>query len=447
MSATLYQFADRKSKSQIFLDRYQYLLSVAATFIFFSDLPDYLFSAQIIPANPLTWLYGFSFLALPFVKKIATIPKSVIIWIFLYVAISVLSLATISSDEVSLKEFRARILSVLFIGMLYIIYEQKSLKHVKYIMVAVVLMSVGTIFFELLNPKFFSELNTGRPAGFYINPNRAGCALVLGLIFTIDIIKKQFRWLYVLTIGLAIVATFSRGALLSWTICALVLTTARVLSDKRRTIIGAAFMLVLFLTLSNPFKIIADHFQGGTDGAYFDILDRLEQFQNPSLNDDSSLERKAVVGYAWMMFGKQPFWGNGLGSTNKWTVSDVSTHNMYLYFMADHGIIGVIFLPGAVLAMVWRNRGQPSAQILCFGIFVSLWGIFSHNVLEERYVLITFGLLAAMNTNQKWYLKYSNNNFQAAQAPENARPILPPARKQRAIGSMTNRPTLPPNRK
>jgi hypothetical protein len=444
MSNTLLQFTARKSKLQVFLDRYQYLLSIAATFLFYSDLSDYLSVAKILPINSLNWIIIFGILSLPFIKKIATIPKPLMIWMLLYILLSLLSFATVSSDEVSTQDLRNRMLSVIFVCLIYIIYEQKSLKQVKYAIVAVVIMTVANNFYELLNPRFFSELNSGRPAGFYINPNKAGCSLVLGLIFTIDAIEKKYRWLYMLFVGCGILTTFSRGSILGWTICALILTMARVLSDKRSTVIFSAFALVLFLTLSNPLQTLSGYFQGG-DGAYFDVLDRLEQFQNPSLEDDSSSERKAVAGYGWLMFGKHPFWGNGLGSTNKWTVSEVSTHNMYLYFMADHGIIGSIILPGAIFAVVWRNRGKPKSQILCFAIFMSLWGIFSHNVLEERYILLTFGLLAGLNTNQKWYLKYSHDNFQAAPIPENSRLILPPARQQRAIGSKIHR--IPPNQK
>jgi O-Antigen ligase len=447
MSSTLFQFAAPKSKLQKFLDRYQYFLSIVATFLFFSDIPDYLFTASLTSVLPAVWVWGFVFLSLPFIKKLATIPKPLMIWMGIYITISVLSLATISSDDAAMKEFRLRMSSMVFICLMYVIYEQRSLKQVKYAILAVVFMSIATDFYELVVPKFFSELNTGRPAGFYINPNKAGCALVLGTIFTIDLIKKPYRWLYLILVFSGIAATFSRGSLLGWTLCAFFLTLAKFLSEKRRTVFISVLSLVLILALVNPIKAISDYF-GGTDGASWDVLDRLEQFQNPSLEDDSAKERKAVVGFAWVLFGNHPFWGNGLASTYKWTVSEVSTHNMYLFYMADHGILGAIILPGAIFAVVWRNKGQPNVQLLCFAVFMSLWGIFSHNVLEERYILSTFALMAALNTNQKWYLKYANNtNLKALPPAASSRPILPPARNQQAIGSAHNPRILPPRRK
>jgi O-antigen ligase len=443
MSITLFQFKSKQNKTQIFLDQYQYILSIVATFLFFSDLPDYLFTAGILPVLPLVWIWAFVFLAIPFLPKIKTIPKPLVLWMLFYALISMLSMATINGDEVAMKEFKLRITSIMFICLMYILYEQKNLKHIKYAIIAVVIMSVATDFYELAVPKFFSELNTGRPAGFYINPNKAGCALVLGLIFTIDVIKKQYRWFYMFFVLAGIGATFSRGSILGWLLCTLFLTIAKVLSERRRTVVASVFVVVIALALINPIKLISDYF-GASDGASWDVLDRLEQFQNPSLEDDSAKERKAVVGYALIMFSNHPYWGNGLASTHKWTVSDVSTHNQYLFYMADHGILGILFLPGAILAVIWKNKGQATVQIVCFAVFMSLWGVFSHNILEERYILSMFALLAAMNTSEKWYLKYSADNFRMAQAPVNGRMILPPARNIRAIGSTPNQRLLPP---
>ncbi len=448
MSTTLLQFTAPKNKIQVFLDRYQYILSIVMTFLFFSNLPDYLHNTNILPVLPLTWIWIFAALALPFAKKIVTIPKPLLIWMGAYILISVLSLITLSSDEASMREFRTRLLSLLFICIVYVVYDQKSLQHIKYVILAVVLMSIANNFYELLNPRVFTELNIGRPAGFYVNPNAAGCGLICGLIFSIDIVKKQYRWLYLLVVFGGVIATFSRGAIIGWILCALFLTIAKVLSDRRRTVILSLFSLILLLALANPLKTISDYFGSG-ENASLDIVERLEQFQNPAtVEDDSARERKAVAGFAWVMFGERPFWGHGLASTQKWTVSEVSTHNMYLAHLADHGIVGLIILPGLVGALVWRNHGQTNVQMICFAVFISLWGIFSHNVLEERYLLLIFGFLAALNNNQKWYLKYSNDhNFQVAQPPTDGRLILPPPRKQQAIGSMFERRILPPPQK
>ncbi len=433
MSFNLSQFAQPKSKIEIFLDRYQYLLSIVATFVFFSESYTYALDAGILPINALTWIGIFGVLSLPFVKKLATMPKPLVIAMGIYLLVSIVSVATVSADLMSIEELRKRLLSVLFICMMYIIYQQKSLTQVKYALLVVVLLSIGNNFYELLNPGAFGLINSGRPAGFYLNPNKTACALILGMLFTIDIIKKPYRWLYVLLVGSGLLITFTRGGIIGWIVCVAILIASRMLSDKRRIILLPTIVLFTFLVIANPLKLLGGYFEGGMDSSYSNVVSRLEQFQTPSLEDESARDRSSVAKYAWKMFGERPFWGHGLSSTNKWTVADISTHNMYLYYMADHGVIGLMFLPGAIFAVIYQNRGEDERIILCFGIFIALWGLFSHNVLEEKYILLPFALLAAMKTNHDWYLKYATGKFQLALAPARAQFLLPPARTKQVL--------------
>ncbi len=360
-------------------------------------------------------------------------PRPLVIAMSIYLVVSIVSLATVSADAASIEELRKRVLSVLFVCMMYVIYQQKSLTQVKYALLAVVLLSIGNNFYELLNPGAFGLVNSGRPAGFYLNPNKTACALVLGMLFTIDIIKKPHRWLYTLLVGMGVFTTFARGGIMGWIVCVAILIASRVISDKRRTVLLPMLVLFTFLVIANPLKLLGGYFEGGMDSSYSNVVSRLEQFQTPSLEDESARDRSSVAKYAWKMFGDRPFWGHGLSSTNKWTVADISTHNMYLYYMVDHGVIGLMFLPGAVFAVIYRNRGEDERIVLCFGIFISLWGLFSHNVLEEKYILLPFALLAAMNTNQSWYRKYATGKFQLALPPARAQLLLPPARTQTVL--------------
>jgi O-antigen ligase len=434
MPSKLYeQFVEPRSKIKVFADRYQYILSIVVTFLFFSDLPDYLFVAPLVPIVPLVWIGVVAVLSIPFLKKAANIPRPVVAWMLFYVLISLLSVMTVSADEISMTDFRSKVLSVLFIVMMYAIYQQKSIIQVKYTILAVMLMSVANNIFELLNPKVFTEANVGRPAGFYVDPNKTGCALMLAMLLSLTIIKKPYRWISILIAGVGIMATFSRGAILGWVICTVILVIGRVICEQRRKIILPAVILVFLLISLNPLRLLTDYFKGDPSGANWDIVNRLEEFQNPSLSEDSAMERQAVAAGGWIAFGKRPFWGNGLASTRKWTVSEVSTHNMYLYYMADNGILGVLFLPGAIFAVVYRNRGEQRTILICFAIFLSLWGLFSHEVLAERYTLSSLALIAAMNTNQKWYLKHTNRNFQMTPSMSPTSLFLPPARNQKII--------------
>jgi O-Antigen ligase len=425
------QFAEPRNKTKIFLDRYQYVLSIITAFLFFSDFPDWLLAAPIVPINPLSWIMVFAVLAIPFYKKLANLPKPLLAWMLFYVGIALLSLMTVSADEISFTDFRSKVLSVLFIALMYSIFQQRSINQVKCTILFVLFMSVCNNMMELLNPRMFSESNVGRPAGFYIDPNKTGCALMLMMLLSVNIVKKPYRWIILLVAGIGIMATFSRGAIIGWVICTLLLIIGRVVCEQRRKVIVPIVIFIMLLASLNPLQALTDYFKGDPTGANWDIVNRLEEFQNPSLKEDSAMERQAVAAGGWMLFGNHPFWGNGLASTRKWMVSEVSTHNMYLYYMADHGILGVLFLPGAIFAVVYRNRGEEQTILICFAVFLSLWGLFSHEVLAERYTLSSFALIAAMNTNQKWYLKFTNRNFNMAPSPSIAPAFLPPVRNKK----------------
>jgi O-Antigen ligase len=453
MSARLLeQFIAPRTSIQIAIDKYQYFISIIATFLFFSHLPDYLYTAPILPILPLAWIGLIAVLSIPFIKKAGNLPKPLAIWMIFYLVISLLSLMTVSGDELSFTDFRAKALSVLFIILMYAIFQQRSVAHIKYTIIFVVLMSVMNNMLELFSPRMFSELNVGRPAGFYIDPNQTGCALMLGMLMSITAIKKQYRWMLILVTGIGVMATFSRGAIIGWVICTILLIFGRVLSDQRRKILVPTVLLIIFLVSINPLKTLSEFFKGDTSGANWDIVNRLEEFQNPASSEDSAMVRQAVAGGAALMFSQHPFWGNGLASTRKWMVADVSTHNMYLYFMADNGILGILFLPGAIFAVVYRNKGEQRTILLCFAVFVSLWGLFSHEVLAERYTLSSFAFLAAMNTNQQWYLKYANRNPQLG-SRRRSQLLLPPSRQPSQLllppgsSKKTAQLLLPPARK
>jgi O-antigen ligase len=222
-------------------------------------------------------------------------------------------------------------------------------------------------------------------------------------------------------------ATFSRGAILGWLICAIFMISGKVLAEQRRKIVLPLILLTIFLVSINPLKTLADYFKTDTSGANWDIVNRLEEFQNPSMSEDSAMSRQSVAAAGWLLFSNKPFWGNGLASTRKWSF-DISTHNMYIYYMADNGILGALFLPGAILAVVYRNKGEQMTILLCFGTFMTLWGLFSHEVLAERYILTSFAFLAAMNTNEQWYLKYTNR-FRLPGRSTPPQLLLPPSRQ------------------
>jgi O-antigen ligase len=75
---------------------------------------------------------------------------------------------------------------------------------------------------------------------------------------------------------------------------------------------------------------------------------------------------------------------------------DVGTHNIYLALLVDHGVIGFLIIPFLLLSILWGLNRKTIDLALPWLMFMVVWGFFSHNVLEERYILIAVALIASM---------------------------------------------------
>ena len=113
-----------------------------------------------------------------------------------------------------------------------------------------------------------------------------------------------------------------------------------------------------------------------------------------AIPDESLLERARVAEKALELFEDNIVFGGGLGSTETWSES-TSTHNMYLYFMADYGLIGVFVYPLLIYIVVVGRDRSAKPYAIAFGCFAAVWGLFSHNIVGELYSLLSFALVAA----------------------------------------------------
>ena len=78
-----------------------------------------------------------------------------------------------------------------------------------------------TVIVDFLHPGVFYPLGTegtvlGRAAATFINPNRAGEAMLLTFLLAIPVLRPRYRALLLLLVGVGVILTFSRGAILGW---------------------------------------------------------------------------------------------------------------------------------------------------------------------------------------------------------------------------------------
>ncbi|MBD2614924.1 MAG: O-antigen ligase family protein [Nostoc sp. ZfuVER08] len=381
---------------------YQCALAIAAIFAFFTDINSYLYTSGIVSQPPLFWILGFAVASIPLIfSRDKYIPTSVILWCFGFIFVSLLWFVLFpGSGELAFEELRKRLLAVIFLIAMAFIFSRNPTIHylTRWAIFLAVLITVFNSIYEFFNPAAFNALgNGGRVTGFYLNPNSNGCALILGMIFSVSILQPIYRLPFVYLVGIGVFLTFSRGAILGWLITVIIFTVAGVLH----------FNKILYWILGIGTFIISLGSQWWQEllqnlDLNANSLERIAWFQNISTSDseDSADSRLEVAQLAWQMFMKHPFLGNGIGSTLTWNV-EISTHNIYLYYMADHGIIGVLILPVLVYGAIRHARGETKYIGLAFAVFILLWGLFSHNVLEERYILILFSLMAGMTEGSK----------------------------------------------
>jgi O-antigen ligase len=409
-----------KNRSKSFLLYCQSILAVGAVFIFFTFFDVYFWeSSKILPPVAFINIYGAATVLLLFIARRAKIsykiPGELIWWCAGYSAISLFAFLLLLSlpsypGEAGFQQLRTRILSEFFLLTMFLIFSKyrqvQNLTRIA-ICLAVVLAVVNNVL-EFSDPLIFGVFNTsGRAAGLYVNPNITGCALILGMIFGISILPQRLRILYSIVVLIGVFMTFSRGAIFGWFLVMGIFLKTNIVPRKQLFIWVISIIGILFLfgpLLGSIFNLDELQKSGLVTANFDNIRERLEWFQNPK-QEESADARLEVVAIAWKMFGDHPLFGNGLASTDNLNNLGISTHNMYLLYVADHGILGILILPTLVYAVTRKARGESRYIGWAFSAFILLWGCFSHNILEERYILMCFSLMAAMNRSSRLKLK------------------------------------------
>ena len=388
------------------------LIIVAAGVLFFySNIPSYLgILNKITISNPVYWFRLFATLMLvaflPPLFARGKMPRvfftnPVFFWLVFYIIVLILWFIPTASSSVVDRIFQLRIISLSMIAVYLFAFSQGKYVQIwaRRMILISILLAVAFNIWEVVHPSSFTPITffsatPGRSAGLYINPNGAGAALVLGMILTITLIPIRYRLWFIFYILIGVLLTFSRSMSLGWLIAVAMMWQQKIIKLSNFVLLATIFPLLIYSFLPDILYYINIHY-----GIFAEegIYQRMSWFAHPLFDVDlSEIERKYVANLSWQMFLDKPLLGNGIGSTDLWT-EQVSTHNMYLYFMADYGIIGVFIYPLFVLAAVWRARNDVRKVAVSFAIFALFWGFFSHNIVDAYFSLIAFALMAAMS--------------------------------------------------
>jgi hypothetical protein len=376
------------------------LLSITAAAVFFGNLPQFFYEEALqFGIVPKHWVLGFALLSVPlFIWEMVDWKLEewpILVWCFGYILISIASFFMGDVDsETAWHEIRLRFQQViLIVSLVLTVSDRTAVLWVR--RTAAICCSVGAILniYEFFYPMTFS-LVEGRSSGLYQNPNQAAIGLLLGMAMSVTVIPPGYRSPFVLLASLGILTTMSRGGILTLLLVLSFFLVARLINVKRTAVmvlIGTAIIGTLFLPEAAFYK---------------NVEKRIDWFLNPSIQSssysDESNGRLEAALVAWNIFAEFPVLGHGVGThwgltgAGEEKLAQVGAHNMYLAYMVDHGVLGALIFPLAVLAALWRAQGEARRLGIVFAIILFGNGFFSHTLLSDTYALSYIALMSVM---------------------------------------------------
>lgn len=384
------------------LHLYTPLLAIAAVGVFFSNLPLYLFDSGLLNVPPLWWiaaLGAFAALLLPQYAHRLEIPVGPLVyWCLFYLAISFAWFAADPASEAAGIELRRRLVAIGYLGIVWLVLQQPgALTVARWATLAATLLGVAMNLYEFFHPGTFSVV-TGRAAGLYLNPNISGAALVLGMLVSSRLLPPALQVGTVLLIEAGILATFSRAALLG----GLLFGASILVAPIRKLGVGRSLALIVAgIALSAALvglSLISQRSE--LEPLRMEVItDRLGMFNPHGHEDTSSKERAELIEDALQVADQHLIVGAGLGS-NRFLERKSGSHNQYLDHMAQHGLIGALILPLLAMALVLGAPIDARSDARRFALFLLFWGLFSHNILDELYLLTAVAIQATHGTKE-----------------------------------------------
>lgn len=242
---------------------------------------------------------------------------------------------------------------------------------------------------ELVVPNIFSTAE-GRSAGLYGNPNDASAALLVCLLFAIDLRRVTNRGLLLLSVGLAaVITTFSRHGMI---FAAALWAWYALLPDRRRSgerggqrILGLVGVVAV--------GVVAGALVSHNVSLNEEAVGRLRSILVGDVSDASAMGRLDKARSALEMI-RENFWGHGMGFGER---SDIEPHNTFLYLAIDFGIPGALFylmilVAGLLSAM--RAGWARGMNAILLSLLLVWSSLFTHYVANATFFSAAFAALA-----------------------------------------------------
>jgi O-antigen ligase len=389
------------SSPQTLLGLYEVAVLVVVLSLVFLEIPIYI---STLNANfPPKYLYYAFFvgvaplLVLRFRSLISYVISPFSLWALGYITLNIihLLLALIDGEQsradIIGTKIQYAVLAVL-LGFACSITRTTSYERIFPFLAVLIPM---TLIVDFLHPGLFYPLGTegtvpGRAAATFINPNKAGEAMLLTFLLAVPVLRPLYRALLLFLVGAGVILTFSRGGILSW----MLLWSYLVL---RRGVPKYTFAVSLLALGVLPVLLVSfeSYLAGRADlSEHLDnLLGRLDFFRSRVLDDNSALERAQVLEAGLDLFLDHPIFGAGAAVTHLWSIR-ISIHNQLVMLAAEYGVFGVALWTSLAL-ILWKGQyfaEKTFHQALVTGfVFLSM---FTHNMFDYLYWFLTFALVS-----------------------------------------------------
>lgn len=380
------------------MTRYRLVLGVVAVTLVFSNAWLFLYDQALNPVPPS--FLGAALLALGapllfhYRTTIVLAHLPLLWWGAGYALVTVFSFFWSSQSDVAIQELVTRFfwLALLFIHVI-ILADSAIHRTLRALVVVVVLLASALNYWDLMHPGVLS-LSLGRATGLYGNPNIAAQTLTLGMIASIEAIPVRWRGWYAVIVAAGILPTFSRGGIMVWLLVVMMFLWSRTITIKHFV---RAFVLVVliggagFMVFAGPSRLTA---LVQMNRALTNQLARVGATGlGTRLSDPSVNERSAVLDKGLEVVAEHPLIGAGLAAAIEWS-EDASTHNIYLLHMVELGPLGIMVYPLFLLSLICGSHGRPRKQTAILAACLGLWGLLSHNLVDQWVILLPVSLLA-----------------------------------------------------
>jgi len=390
--------------SNIIQARYAWLLSALFLAVSFLDLAVYFYEFTKGAVVPKYVYYAFATLSAPLfilnIKKLLYFCTSRFFLIFLLLSILnlIYALAGGMHDNellyIGITRLQYSLLLLIF-AFLLTFFQIDKLYSVYFI------LSVTLVLFQIVdfvNPGLFLPIGTdgitvGRAGSTLINPNRAGESLVILSVLSMFFVKKKFRIVLLMMIFLGVYITFSRSSLLALAMVFFLSYYYNILSRQQAYFfVFIAASIVMFIVSGEAVFNLLSKFIG--EAGHVNVMNRIDLFSSLSLQDYSAIERINLIQWSIAYFLESPIFGHGSGYTSIW-VERVSTHNQHLLMLVEYGLLGYLIFISFLYFLFAHFYSKPQLDIEKVLLYLILFfSIFTHNMLDSLYWLVTFALIA-----------------------------------------------------